>query len=258
MQRVVDRAQIGIDLFAHVAGQKAQSLARLDGGTREDEPLDRALFHQLHGVTDGEPGLASAGRAGAEHQFITLHRAQILVLRGVAGAHQPAFAGDDLLEGAARRFGVGEEAALTRGFLDRAVDVAERDRLALGDPLVKRLQHAAGVLARFRLALQRDVIAIGEGGDLQPPFDLGEVLVVMTKDQGSISVVFEGQGDFRVGFGRLIRASGPQVVNRGQAFASSPLPSSRPASELEPAATMATGATPPIMSAGPLTCTACI
>jgi len=40
VERVVERAEIGIDLLLHVAGKKAQSLAGLDRGPREDQPVD--------------------------------------------------------------------------------------------------------------------------------------------------------------------------------------------------------------------------
>ena len=40
VERVVDRAQIGIDLLPHVAGQEAEPLAGLDGRPRQDDALD--------------------------------------------------------------------------------------------------------------------------------------------------------------------------------------------------------------------------
>ena len=67
LQGVVDRAKIGIDLFAHVARKKPQPLASLDGGARKDQPLDRALFEQGHGMADREPRLSGAGRARGEN-----------------------------------------------------------------------------------------------------------------------------------------------------------------------------------------------
>ena len=101
VQRVEDRPQIGIDLLAHVAGQEAETLAGLDGRAREDDALDMPLFEQRHGMADGEPGLARAGGAFREHEFVALQRAQIGVLRGVARAHQPALARRKLFEGVA-------------------------------------------------------------------------------------------------------------------------------------------------------------
>ena len=70
VERVVDRAQIGIDLVAHVAGQEAQALAGLDRGARQDQPLGVALLQQRDRVADREPGLAGAGRPLGEDEFV--------------------------------------------------------------------------------------------------------------------------------------------------------------------------------------------
>ena len=72
VERVVDRAQIGIDLLAHVAGQEAEPLAGLDRRARQDDAVDLLALEQLHRMRDREPGLAGAGRAGAEHQRMAL------------------------------------------------------------------------------------------------------------------------------------------------------------------------------------------
>ena len=69
VQRVEDRAQIGIDLFAHVAGQEAEPLARLDRRARKDQPLDDALLEQRDGIADREPGLAGSGRPFGETEL---------------------------------------------------------------------------------------------------------------------------------------------------------------------------------------------
>ena len=69
VERVVERAQIGIDLLAHVAGQEAEPLAGFDGGARQDDALDLAALQALGGVGDGEIGLAGAGGAEAEHEI---------------------------------------------------------------------------------------------------------------------------------------------------------------------------------------------
>ena len=42
VERVVERAKIGIDLLLHVAGQEAEPLAGLDRGARQDQPVDAA------------------------------------------------------------------------------------------------------------------------------------------------------------------------------------------------------------------------
>ena len=70
VERVVDRAQIRVDLVAHVAGQEAEALARLDRRAREDQPLGMALLQQRDRVADREPGLAGAGRPLGEDELV--------------------------------------------------------------------------------------------------------------------------------------------------------------------------------------------
>ena len=70
VERVIDRAQVGIDLVAHVAGQKAEPLAGFDRRTRQHQPLDQTLFEQRDRMADREPGLAGAGRAFGEDQLV--------------------------------------------------------------------------------------------------------------------------------------------------------------------------------------------
>ena len=70
IERVVDRPQIRIDLFAHVAGQEAEPFAGFDRRPRQDDAVDFLAFEQLHGMGDREPGLAGAGGAGREHQRV--------------------------------------------------------------------------------------------------------------------------------------------------------------------------------------------
>ena len=44
VERIVQRLQIGIELLLHVARQETQLLARFDGRTRQDDPLDVFFF----------------------------------------------------------------------------------------------------------------------------------------------------------------------------------------------------------------------
>ena len=80
VERVVERAKIGIDLLAHVAGQEAEPLAGLDRRARQDDPLRRAALDHRRGIGDGEIGLAGAGRADAEDQLGPIEGADIGVL----------------------------------------------------------------------------------------------------------------------------------------------------------------------------------
>ena len=77
----------------------------------------------------------------------------------------------------------GKQAALQRAFLDRAVDFAETDRLAHLHPRIEIFEHLAGLLAGLRRAFQRDMIAIRIGEHAKPPFDLGEVLIILAEEQ---------------------------------------------------------------------------
>ena len=104
IQRVVDRPQIGIDLLAHVAGQEAEPFAGFDRRPRQDDAVDFLALEHLDRMRDREPGLAGAGRTGAEHQRMVLERADIGVLRRGAGAHR-ALAQIDFLEGGRGRRG---------------------------------------------------------------------------------------------------------------------------------------------------------
>ena len=88
-KRIEDRAQVRIDLVAHVARQEAEPLARLDRGARQDQPLDGALLEQRDRVADREPGLAGAGRTLGEDELVLLEGAQIGVLRGVRARTGP-------------------------------------------------------------------------------------------------------------------------------------------------------------------------
>ena len=113
------------------------------------------------------------------------------------------------------------------------------------------------MFAGLGLAFERDVIAIGEGGDAQASFDLGEILVVEAENERGVTIVFEGERDFRFRVNRLRSPCGEQrVVDRRQAFASSLM--SRPPKEFEPAAMIFTLASRPTHAIGPSTCTACI
>ena len=123
-------------------------------------------------MADRKPGLSGAGGALGEDQFVFLQQAEIGVLRGVARPHA-ALARDQLLEADAGLAVIGrEEAALLRGFLDRAVDVAGRHDRPSAHPVIEAFQHATGLLRCFGGAAHDDLIAVGMGDDAEPTFDM--------------------------------------------------------------------------------------
>lgn len=86
VERVVDRAQIGIDLLAEIAGQEAEPLAGFHRRARQDDLVDFLALEQLRGMGNREPGLAGAGGADAEHQLMALQGADVGILCGGARA----------------------------------------------------------------------------------------------------------------------------------------------------------------------------
>ena len=103
VERVVERAQVGIDLLLQRAGQKAQTFAGFDRRANQDDAAD--LFgHQggdRHG--DGEIGLAGTGGAEAEGHVALLDGLDVLALVGRARLHHALDAGGALLAGVDQR-----------------------------------------------------------------------------------------------------------------------------------------------------------
>ncbi len=83
-QRVIERPEIGVDLFLEIPGQKPEALARFQSRARQNQALDAALVQKVRAESSREIGLASAGRPQAEHQFMLAHQIDIGGLRHVA------------------------------------------------------------------------------------------------------------------------------------------------------------------------------
>jgi hypothetical protein len=95
---------------------------------------------------------------------VALHRAEVEVLRHVARAYRTTPAGADLFEnGTPGLVLLREQSALQGAFLDRAVDIAEPDRLAKLHSRIEIFQYQPGTFARHRRPLDRHVIAIRIG-----------------------------------------------------------------------------------------------
>ena len=87
VERVVERAQVRVDLGHEVAGQEAEPLARLDGGAGEDDALDLARLEGVHGLGHGEVGLAGPGGADAEGDDVLRDGVDVALLPGRVGPH---------------------------------------------------------------------------------------------------------------------------------------------------------------------------
>ncbi len=94
MQGIVERAQIGIDFFLHVAGEKAEPFARFDRWAGEDDAINPARDQHGDGLGDGKIGFAGACGAEGKHHFMFGEQLDIAGLAGAARADS-AFAGAD-------------------------------------------------------------------------------------------------------------------------------------------------------------------
>jgi hypothetical protein len=115
------------------------------------------------------------------------------ILSRVAGADGPALARHDRLEGGFPLAFLGEERALERSLLQRAVHVAGGEALAGLRLLVERLQRAPRPVDGVARALQRQMVAVHGGDHRETPLDMGEVLVVLANHEAGAFVVRKGQ-----------------------------------------------------------------
>ena len=90
VQGVVERAQVRIDLGHQVAGQEAEPLAGLDGGTGEDDPLHLLGLQRLHRHRHRQPALAGTGRAEAERDDVVADGVDVALLAGRLRSHRLA------------------------------------------------------------------------------------------------------------------------------------------------------------------------
>ena len=141
VERVVQRAQVRVDLGHEVAGQEPEPLPGLDRRAGEDDAVDLLGLQRLHGHGHRQPALAGAGRADAEGDDVLADGVDVALLPARLRAHRAAarraqhLGGEHLgralvglhhLDGAAHRGGV-EAVAL----LDQHHEVLEQPR----DPL---------------------------------------------------------------------------------------------------------------------------
>ena len=90
VERIVERAQIGIDLFGDVAGKEPEALARFHRRPAEHDALDGLLRERCRCRRHRQESLACTSRADGHGDVELLHGLQIKLLRHVAGRdHSP-------------------------------------------------------------------------------------------------------------------------------------------------------------------------
>ena len=90
VERVVERAQVRIDLLLERAGQEAEPLAGLDRGAGEDDAPDLLVEQRAHRQRHREVGLAGAGGADGEHDVVRADEVDVLLLGGALRRDRPA------------------------------------------------------------------------------------------------------------------------------------------------------------------------
>ena len=190
VQRVVERAQIGIDLLLHVAGQEAEPLAGLDRRAGQHDAVDLAGLQHRDRLGDREIGLAGAGRADAEHHLV---RGQRLHVGGLAGAARP----DRAAPGADRRQVRQRQARIVLGVgqPDRRLDLAAADASPRSSRRHSAVQRGLRRLDPRRVAGDRDAVAAAGQPHAQRLLDPDQMPVVVAEQQRQQRVVVELQGD---------------------------------------------------------------
>jgi hypothetical protein len=189
-KRVIERAQIGVDLLLHVTGQEAEPLASLYRGPGQDDTINLAGHQVGGGADDGEIGLAGAGRANPEYQFIGSDGFEIGLLAGRTRGHHlapGADAGDFGFAGGGNRH-------RDHGHADGSLDIAGTKLQALQRTLIQVNQHLSRHFAAALCALNGNLVATRRDVDAEPVLDKQQVLIMLTKDKHEQAVVIKAQG----------------------------------------------------------------
>ena len=93
VERVVERAQVGVDLGHQVAGQEAEPLARLDGRPGQDDAGHLPGLERVHGLGHGQVRLARPGGADAEGDDVLRDGVDVALLAGRVGPDRLAAGG---------------------------------------------------------------------------------------------------------------------------------------------------------------------
>ncbi len=173
VQRVVQRAQVGVDLVAQGARQEPEALPRLHGRPGQDDPVDVLRLQRLHGLRHREVGLAGAGRADAEHDRVLVDRVDVPLLVQRLGPDGPSAVGQDVHAQHVGRALV----RLGAEHADRPLDGLRGDALAGADDRGQLVEEPLGHGHLGRLAAERDLVAADVDVGLEVLLDQGEVLV---------------------------------------------------------------------------------
>jgi hypothetical protein len=174
LQRVVQRAQVRIDLLLQVARQEAQVLAGLHGGARQDDALHPLLEERVHRHGDGQVGLTGPRRPDPHRDVVLLDVLEVrrlpLGLRG-DGAPDPRHH---------HAAGVGElpHPVAGAGCVEEARDVVGAKGHAGARHLDHVLRDGYGALHVFQAPAEEEVVVAQHHAQPGHAPELGEVGVV--------------------------------------------------------------------------------
>jgi len=154
-ERVVEGAEVGVDLVGQGTRQEAEALPRFDGRASEDDPIDILPLQRLHGFRHGEVGLSGAGRADPEHDRVRVDGVDVFFLaEGLRTDALPA-------RGENRRAETdgGARAAVITEHTGARHDLGGREIAALADHHEEFVDQAPGSGDLRRLAGERNFVA---------------------------------------------------------------------------------------------------
>ena len=188
VQRVVEGAQVGIDLGHQVAGEESEPLPRLDRGTGEDDAGHLAVVERPHGHRNRQPTLARTGRPDPEGDDALAHHVGVALLSGRLRAHNPPSGRSQHIVGQDLR---GSDVAAHH--VDRTVDGAAVEALPVleeQDQLLEGPGDGLGLVPEdaYLVAPQMDATA-GKGA-----LELAEVGVVLAHQRSEQVVGGDADG----------------------------------------------------------------
>jgi hypothetical protein len=167
-----------------VAGEEAELLAGLDGGAREDDPLDPLSLEEVDRHRDREVRLSRPRRADGERDVAVAGRIDVAMLADGLRA--------DLLPPMRDADDVGEDPVhVLPGLrpLDQVSDIADRRSVVSADQVEQLVEQGPDVFDLVGVALDPDRLAARDDLRRKRLLDLLEVPVVLAEKGGRLRVV---------------------------------------------------------------------
>jgi hypothetical protein len=175
IERVIERAHVGIDFLLQRAGKKAEALAGFDGRTRKDDAID--FFGEQRGNRHGYGEICfsrAAGTDGEDH-VVALDIFHVEALVGAFGrdiffaeAARTRFAAED---GMQRRLGI------FGGHAEQGFHLAVVHRAAGADQAIVFIEDAHGALDLRGIAFDQKAVVVDLRRDLEGGFQQFQIFV---------------------------------------------------------------------------------